>query len=249
MAKKEKDTKIERSEVLYYRMLVVLAALIAVIFSITYLTRTAEGYNNFLLNVAPAVALVFAVLCIPALIFFFILRKKGKDERTKVLSSGYLLSLSLWLTSIFTLYGKLSSKSVIAYIVVTAALYFVYYLFNREFFVFSLYSAIGAGILLALHSSTRAEQIISAVLALIVSLGVVLLLVKDKKKPVEIRIGKSVVKITDGKFKMYPFAVSAAVIIVGAILSFFMADAAFYSLVVLFACYLVFTIVNTVKMM
>ena len=249
MANKAKDTKIQRSEVLYYRMLVVLAALIAVIFSITYFTGTAEDYNSFLLNVAPVIAIVFAVLCIPAIIFFAVCRKRGKDEKNKVFSSGYLLSLVLWLTSIFALYGRISSKSSIAYIVVTAALYFVYYLFNREFFVFSLYAAVGAGILMMIHSSTRPEHIIAAILAVIVSIAAVLLVIGDKKKPVEIKLGKAKLKITDGTFKAYPFIVSAAILIAGAVLSFFFADMAFYSLIVLFACYLVFTIVNTVKMM
>ena len=77
MAKKKKDVKIQKSEVLYYRMLIVLAALIAVIFSITYLTRTAEDYNSFVLNISPILALVFAVLCIPAIVFYVICRKNG----------------------------------------------------------------------------------------------------------------------------------------------------------------------------
>lgn len=249
MSRKEKDTKIQRSEVLYYRMLVVLAALIAVIFSITYLTGTAEDYNNFVLNVSPVIAIVLAVLCIPAIIFFAVCKRKGKNEKNRVFSSGYLLTLALWLTSVFALYGRLSSRAVIAYIVVTAALYFVYYLFNREFFVFSLYAAVCAGILLIINSATRLEHIIAIVFAVIVSALVILLFAAGKNKPAVVKIGRYSLKITDGTFKSYPFIISAAILLIGAVLSFFIANAAFYSLIVLFACYLVFTIVNTVKMM
>ncbi len=249
MAKKVNDSKIKRSEVLYYRMLIVLAALIAVIFSITYVTRTAEGSNSFVLSGAPVTAIVFAALCVPAVVFYAVCRTKGVNERNRVFSSGYLLALALWLTSIFALYGPLSSKAAMAYIIITAALYYIYYIFNHEFFVFSLYASLGAALLLSINSAGKIEHIISAVIALAISVAVVLAVVGDKKKPFEIKLGKNSVKITDGTFKFYPFAVLAAIIVLGSVLSFFLANAAFYSLVVLFAAYLVFTIVNTVKMM
>ncbi len=249
MAKKVNDSKIKRSEVLYYRMLIVLAALIAVIFSITYATRTAEGSNSFILTGAPIAALVFAALCLPAIVFFIVCRKKGINERNRVLSSGYLLGLALWLTSIFALYGPLSTKAAMAYIIVTAALYYIYYIFKHEFFVFSLYASIGAALLLSINSAGNIEHIISAALALVLSAAVIFAVARDKKKPLAIKLGKNDVKITDGSFKLYPFATLALVIVLGSVLSFFMANAAFYSLIVLFAAYLVFTIVNTVKMM
>lgn len=249
MAKKKKDVKIQKSEVLYYRMLIVLAALIAVIFSITYLTRTAEDYNSFVLNISPILALVFAVLCIPAIVFYAICRKNGKDGSHKVLSSGYILTLVAWLTSIFALYGRISSMTVMVYIVVTAALYFIYYLFDREFFFYSFYAAVGAAVLMAMKSSTRAEHLVFSVVAVALSTLAPLIAVRDRKKPLEIKLGKSTFQLIDGGYKAYPFLVSAAILLLGTLLSFFFADAEFYSLIVLFACYLVFTIVNTVKMM
>ena len=249
MAKKVNDSKIKRSEALYYRMLVVLVALIAVIFSITYVTRTAEGSNSFALSGAPITAIVFAALCVPAVIFYAVCRKKGVNERNRVFSSGYLLALVLWLTSIFALYVPLSSKAAMAYIIITAALYYIYYIFKREFFVFSLYASLGAALLLSINSAGKVEHIISAVLAFVISAVVVFVVGADKKKPFELKLGKKTVEITDGSFKVYPFAGLAAIIVLGSVLSFFLANAAFYSLVVLFAAYLVFTIVNTVKMM
>ena len=249
MAKKANEVKIKRTEVLYYRMLIVLAALIAVIFSITYFTATVEGANTFKLSTAPVVALVFAILSIPAIVFFVVQRVRGKDEKCSVFSSGYLLIIALWLTSVFALYSSLTSKKLIAYIIVTAALYFVNYLFNREFFVFSLYSAIGAGLLIIINASTRPVHIACSVLVVIFSALAVALVISDKKKPFSLKIGKSKIALTDGTFKAYPFCIAAGIMLAGVILSFFSASMAFYSLVVLFACYLVFTVVNTVKMM
>lgn len=249
MAKKANDLKIKRSEVLYYRMLIVLAVLIAVIFSITYVTRTAEGSNSFALSGAPITAVVFAALCVPAVIFYAVCRKKGVNERNRVFSSGYLLGLLIWLTSIFALYIPLSSRVAMAYIIITAALYYIYYIFKYEFFVFSLYASLGAALLLSINSAGKIEHIISAVLAVLISAAMVYAVAAGKKKPFEIKLGKKSVKITDGSFTVYPFAVLAGIIVLGSVLSFFLANAAFYSLVVLFASYLVFTIVNTVKMM
>ncbi len=249
MAKKVNDTKIKRSEVIYYRMLIVLAALIAVIFSITYVTRTVEGSNSFALSGAPVTATVFAALCVPAIIFYTVCRVKGVNERNRVLSSGFLMTIAIWLTSVFFLYGPLSSRTAMAYIIISTALYYIYYLFNREFFVFSLYASLGAALLLSINSAGKIEHIVSAVLAFLISFVAVFAVIKGKKKPLEIKFCKMSFKVTDGTFSVYPFVVLAVVLISGAVLSFFFANTTFYSLIVLFASYLVFTIVNTVKMM
>ncbi|MEE0970382.1 MAG: hypothetical protein U0M06_13505 [Clostridia bacterium] len=249
MAKKANDIKIKRTELLYYRMLVVLGALIAVIFSITYLTRTTEAENIFRLDTAPVVGLVLAVLSLPAIAYFLICRIKGKDEKLVVFSSGFLLTLALWLTSVFALYSSISSKRHIAYIIVTAALYFVYYMFSAEFFAFSLYSAVGAALLVLINSATRPMHIAYSAVVVAVSVLAIVLALLDKKKPVSLKIGKSNLKLTNGAFKVYPFCVAAGIMLAGVILSFMFASMAFYALIVLFVYYLVFTVVNTVKMM
>lgn len=243
----KKSIKIPRTEVVYYRMLITLTVLITVIFSIVSLTDTAEGYNNFLLNVAPKTAIISAIVCVPLLVFFIICKARKIDEKNWVISSSYLLLVAIWVTSVFGLYGFLSSKTSMAYIVVTAALYFVYYLFDREFFVYSLYSALGAAALLSINSASQTEHIISAVAAFVLT-GVVLYFVFSKgKKPS--KAGKKLAKNMVKEIKPAPFLVSAAVLVLGTVLSFFFAGVSFYSLVVLFAVYLIFTIVNTVKMM
>jgi len=249
MAKKKNDLKIKRTETLYYRMLIVLAALIAVVFSITYFTGTPDESNNFTVNIAPKIALGLGVICIPALVFFIIRRAHGTDERTSVLSSSYLLVLVAWLTSIYTFYSHITSTKLVAYILVSSALYFIYYLFSREFFIFSLYTALGAGLLVMINSSLVTSHIILSVLVALVSALAIVLVMADKKKPVKVKIGKTSFSLTDGTFKMYPFCISAGIMLAGVILSFIVGSMAFYSLIVLFVYYLAFTVINTVKMM
>ncbi len=250
MTKKEnKSIKIPRSEVVYYRMLITLAVLITVIFTIVSLTDTAEGYNSFLLNIAPKTAVISAIACVPLLAFFIICKARRVDDKQWVVSSGYLLSVALWVTSVFGLYGFLSSRTSMAYIVVTAALYFVYYLFDREFFIYSLYSALGAAALVSINSASTVEHIISAVLAFVLTGAVLYFVFSKAEKPAKAKSGKKAAKRSVKGFKPAPFLVSAAVLLVGTVLSFFFAGVSFYSLVVLFAVYLIFTIVNTVKMM
>ena len=249
MAKKTKELKIKRTETLYYRMLIVLAALIAVVFSITYFTGSPDESNNFTVNIAPKIALGLGVLCIPALIFFFVKRAHGADERMSVLSSSYILVLAVWLTSIYAFYTHITSIKLVAYILVTSALYFIYYLFSREFFVFSLYTAIGAGLLVLINSSLVVSHIVLSVLIALVSALAIMLVMTDRKKPVIVKIGKSKFSLTDGTFKLYPFCISAGIMLAGVILSFVFGSMAFYSLIVLFVYYLTFTVINTVKMM
>ncbi len=249
MSKKSNETKIKRTEVIYYRMLIALAALIAVIFSITYFTQTPEAANSFRIKTAPIIGIAFGVLSLPAIVYFVLSRINGRDEKCKVFASGFVLLLSLWLTSIFGFYGSMSSKKLIAYIIVTAVLYFVYYLFSREFFLFSLYCALGAGFLILINSAVRHMHIIYAVVVVLISAVAIILALADKKNPVSLKLGKAQVKVTNGSLKAYPFCIAAGIMLAGVILSFFAASMAFYSLIVLFAFYLLFMVVNTVKMM
>lgn len=245
MAKNIRTEKNKRTDVLYYRMLVVLAALIAVIFCITGMTRTANAKNEFTLTVAPIISIVFACLSVAALAFFIVRRVKKTDETYKILSGGFLTALMLWLTAIFALYSRISERKLIVFIVVTAALYFIYYLYSKEFFVFSLVSALGAALFAAMNSASRTEHIVLAVLTvLLAAVSTVLVLVGQKKA---VKIGKFT--LFDKKFKTYPFCISSGIMIAGTILGFFMSAGTFYTLVVLFVYYLIFTVISTIKMM
>lgn len=249
MAKNKKINKVKRSEVLYYRMLIVLTALIAVIFSLTYFTNTVEKYNNFTLNTAPITAMVFAGLSVLALVYFVVQRLRGADEQHRVLSSGFLTAVMIWVASIFGLFNRINEKKLIAYVVVSAALYFIYYLYKREFFAFSLFTALGAFLLAAMSSASRAEHIILSALVVILCVGYMIILICGKKRTVEFKLGKSRYVLADSSFRIYPFCISAGLMIAGTVISFMLPTTFFYSSVVLFGYYLVITVISTVQMM
>lgn len=251
MAKKQNNGKTERAEkmkrtdILYYRMIAVLVALVCVTFCMTGLTRTADLKNRFTLTVAPIISLVFAVLFVASVVYFAVCRAKKLDETYVVFSSGFLSTVSLWLTAVFGLYGRIGEKKLIVFIIVTAALYFIFYLYAREFFMFSLVSALGAALFAEMYSALRLEHIIFALLSLAVGVLCVLLAVSGQKRPVKIRN----FVLFDKSMKIYPFCISSGIIIAGTVSSFIFSGGAFYSLIVLFAFYLVYTVVSTVKMM
>lgn len=249
MAKNEKINKAKRTDVLYYRMLIVLAALMAVVFSITYCTNTPDRANSFSLNIAPIIAIVFAVLFIPALVWFILCRVKGKNERHTVFSSGFAALLLLWVASVFGLYNHISGKKLVAYIVVSAALYFIYYLYNQEFFTFSLFNALGGVMIAMMTSATRIEHYILSGAIIAMCIACIIILLAAKKNPVEIKFGKSKLKLADKTFSIYPFCISAGLMIAGVILSFLISTASFYAAIVLFAYYLIVTVIHTVQMM
>lgn len=250
MAKKQNANKIKRTDVLYYRMLIAFAVLIGVVFSITYLTNTPDRANTFVLEIAPKITLVASILLIPTIVFFVARKVKGTDESLKIFASGYLLLMNLWVVSVFGLYNQMSTKKLFAYIVVTAALYFIYYLYSRDFFAFSLYNAIYAVLLMFIYSASFAEHVILAVLAVLASVGVVAMALASKKKPITLTVGKRTkIKITSGPVDVYPLCISAGIVLAGVILSFFVAGSAFYSIIALFAYYLIFTVVKTIRMM
>ncbi len=254
MAKKSNDIKIKKSEnkgadIVYYRLLVGLGVLIAVVFGISLSTRTAEAANSFSLTTVTVLAIIFGVLSLAALVYFVFSRIRNRDEKKSVLSSSYILILILWLTSIFAFYNSMSQRRLTAYIIATAVLYFVYYLFKREFFAFSLYCVLGAAVLVVMSTAGTMVSIACAVFALAISVAAILIALADRKAPLTLKIGSSKVAVTNGSFKVYPFCIAAGILLAGAILSLFAMGTEFYSLIVLFVYYLVFTVINTVNMM
>ena len=247
MAKKKISNKNKRTDVLYYRMLVVFAALIAVIFSITYFTATMERYNTFTFGVVPIILVVFAVLFVAATLYFVIQRVRGTDEYNKAFSSGYLFMIVSWLLSVFALYQALTTKRLIAYVLVTAALYFIFYIYSKEFFIFSLYNVVNVVALVLMNSASL--RIILAVFLALVSAAAVLVVIKGRKAPITLKMGKGSVKLTDAPIAPLPFCISIFIVVAGAVLNFVLMGAAFYSIIALFACYLVCTVINTIRMM
>lgn len=249
MGKKKNINKATRSEILYYRMLILFAVLAFEIFGFFYATQTADRTDALRIYVAPIMALIFGALGICFFVLYLVRFKKGTNELYKVFSSGFATTLFLWIASAFALYFSFSEKRLIAYIVVSAAVFFIYYLYDREFFLFSLFTAIGGGLLSMLNYATVIRHyVVFALIAILCTICFVIT-VMGKNKKVEIKMGKSSILIFDKSYKAYPFYVSAGILLAGVILTFLLPNSLLYSLIVLFGYYLASTVVKTIQMM
>ncbi len=239
-----KAKKMEKNEITYNRMLIVFFSLFAVIFGITSSNQTAARADAMRNYIAPAIIIISLLAAVLSIVLYFVRKKKGINKDA-VLSCSFICIFFLWLTSIFTLYFFASQMRLIVYAIVTAGVYFIYCFFPVEFFSFSAFTAIGAVMLSLANSTTRVIHYVIAAAVIIYSLCGVLVALLGKNK--RISLGKLV--LFDKKFKAYPFYIIAGMLIAGAVLSFFLANGLFYSLVVIFVVYMLFTVANTLKLM
>ncbi len=238
------SNKIEKNEITYYRMLLVFFALFAVIFGVTSVNQTAARADAMRNYLAPAIILISLLAALLSIVLWFVRKKKGTNK-ISTLSCPFVCVFFLWLASIFTLYFFVSQMRLIIYAIVTAGVYFIYCFFPAEFFNFSAFTAIGAVLLSLANSSTRVAHYVIAAVVIVYSLAGVLVALVGKNKSVS--VGKLV--LFDKRFKAYPFYIIAGMLIAGAVLSFFLANGLFYSLVVIFVVYMLFTVANTLKLM
>lgn len=246
---KNNTNKITRAEIVYYRLLMLFAFFAAEIFGIIFASQTAERDDVLRNYIAPAIILVFGGLGIVFLCLHIKRIFKGVNELLKTFSSGFVSCVALWISSVFSCYFFFSEKRLIAYIVVSAALFFIFYLFDREFFTFSIFTAIGAALLSILNFATTIQRYVIIALIAVLCVALVVITVVAKNKKVSFKIGNSEFVIFDKTYKPAPFYISAGIILAGVLLSILLFDSLIYSLMLLFAYYLVFTVIKTIKMM
>ncbi len=242
MSKKVNTVKMKKSEILYYRMLTVVVALFAVISSIQY------AHGKMMLKPVFALVLMigFGVLAVGAAVWA-ILEASKKKKTMRVFGLPFLSGLFLCLAGAFAglWSGGVSSRRLILYATVCALLYLIYCLFDREIFSFSVYTIVGGIILSLLLSAMPLEKtVITVVIAVYAVLAVVVTLVGRSRN---IKIGAQL--IYGKKFKAYPYYISAGILLAGVVMSYLVVGSVIYSLAVLCAYYLIYTVVSALKNM
>lgn len=236
------------SSVITNKMIIVFLALV---FAIAFLMKvgSASMLGGFL-AVLPYIQLGFTVLTAAALVWYIVCRKRGVDEKRRVLSSPLLLGLcasGLFVALVF--YGFGDPFKVILSLLALTLLFFVYQVFGVDFYLASV-AAVSSAIAQAIFGASFGMwQIPVSVLAALIALAasvsavyVTLTLQRDGK-----------LRLFGKKLRRPAYTVPAAIVTVSAVSVLGMAAALLFPLLYCIAAiafvYLVVAIIYTVKLM
>lgn len=203
----------------------------------SYISTELAFYNH----VRPVLLPVLALTTAAAAALWITRRRKKVDEKKFVLSGSVLTCISAELLLVVLLYPFLSTTRLLVSLFGCALLFFVYYLYPRSFFGYSVCTVLGA---LALSSFRMGGGVLGIVLpAALVAVLLVLLAVMLFAPAC--RFSRALGADEDEKL---PLIVTAALLLAGTVVGFVMPSLIFYAVVLLAASFLVFAIVHTLRM-
>lgn len=221
---------------------IVIAALLAIAGVYALIFVNGEASRTMAFRAAlPILCAVSAALLIGALVWFFIAKSRKTDVAgyyfTPAMAVGItataFAALAVHYVDKYIAYMHGINMKVIFAIIAVAALYLIFSVYSRPFFAFSVYTAAAAMFCLFAYSALGMSATIYAVvmIAAAVAAAVVVMLVKHLTM-----------------LDRLAFLSISAVLAVFALLSFAVAGVIIYALYALLAALLVFTIINTIKM-
>lgn len=246
------DTSQARTgEVVINRLLIMFMLSVVGVVALLYMGRMTISQVIWLYeSQLPLILLIITGLLLAGAVFLFIKNKnKRSEERMKTINSLNLLCSSafVFLCALYLKFPGNESYPTVAsrllvVLVATTVLYFIFYLYQREFFILSLLTAIaGLGIY---YSAAMFMRIILMVFAALILILTVIL----KTKGGQIKLGKRKVRVIyAGMF--LPFIILSLLILAVAVLAFIISGINIYGLIALFAYYLIIGIFFTVKLM
>ena len=203
----------------------------------SYISTELAFYNH----VRPILLPILALATAAAAALWIIRRQKKVDERKIVLSGSLLTCISAELLLVVLLYPFFSTTRLLVSLLGCALLFFVYYLYPRSFFGYSVCTVLGA---LALSSFRMGGGVLGLVLpAALVAVMLVLLVVMLFAPAC--RLSRVLGADEDDKLSLI---VTAALLLAGIVVGFVMPSLIFYAVVLLAASFLVFAIVHTLRM-
>ncbi len=241
------------SDLIFNRMVIVLAAAAAVLCGLLYIKRGAiSGISKtevlFVVNVLPILTIAVGVLFAAALVYFIMKRVKRINESDKLLTSHSLLGMASVLFFVTLFYKSITGVYAIAFIIAAALLYFVYCLYERDFFWCSVVAGAGSFLLLAGRSVSMLISVGALALAILLSAAVILLFLMIKKNGGKLTVGGKKRTIMKPGYRYTPILVLAAILLAFAVLTLITTSLVLYCILALLAVYLLFGIIYTVKM-
>ncbi len=236
------DQRSRKKDVVSNRISVFFIVLLVVVFAILSLKGSYISTELMLYNyVRPILVPLFAIATLCAGTLWIFRRKQKVDESMNVFSSSLLTCVSAGLFAVCLLYPYLSTTRLMISLLSCALLFFVYYLYPRGFFAYSLCTVVGALALSFLHFGNSLLGVIIpvALVAAVLVLSVIILLA-----PTSRMVGQ----LSLAQMERYPMIVTAALLLAGLIVGFVMPSLIFYAVVLLAGWFMVVAIINTLRL-
>ncbi len=231
----KKDTNGNR--VATFSLVLVLVVIAVMSLKGSYISTELVFYNY----VRPVLLPIFALATAAAAALWIVRRQKKVNEKNMVLSASLMTCISGELLLVVLLYPYLSTTRLLVSLLGCALLFFIYYLYPRSFFGYSVCTVLGA---LALSSFRMGGGVLGLVLPTALAAVMLVLLAVMLFAPAS-RLSRSLGADEDEKL---PLIVTAALLLAGIVVGFVMPSLIFYAVVLLAASFLVFAIVHTLRM-
>ena len=243
-----------KSNVVLYRLLVILALDIIAVASLISIKKDAATESFFVFDVIPVMIIVFGALAAAAVIYWIVTKVKQINVSSHTCTPSMIFSCMAAGLLICLMYKQMSMQKIIIGIIILTGLYFIYYLYSSSFYIYSLYTAI-AYVLLAVVGGVNYFSGMSAgvftamkITAIVFALAAVSFALAAKVKGGTINFGSVSVRVYEGKKDIIPVLVTTGLLIAGAAVSFFAAGFIMYISMALLVTFLVTAIVYTIKM-
>ncbi|MCL2813771.1 MAG: hypothetical protein FWD23_04140 [Oscillospiraceae bacterium] len=236
----------KRNEIITYRLMILFGiAVCAVVFFVYAMNLNWKDINK-LENISSAGLAVTGIPLAGAALFFIYRRRQNADESEKVINSKNLLAVAaLFFASDFVIFMTRQNwiPFLTAFAITATVLVFIYYLYQKEFFCFSVFAAAGCFLLYFAQSPLLPpymRMIFRAVLALfaVFTLVFALALMKGKgslkNKPLALNV-----RIFEKNSRYFQFLILSVFIAGFAAASFLSLNAYFFHIICALLVYFV----------
>lgn len=252
--KKKSVKKTEKkSQVVLYRLLMVLALDILAIAFFISIKKEASRESFFVFDVLPVLTIVFAALSVVSIGYYAFTKAKHVDISKYICTPAMISGIMLVSLAICLLYKSVSLQKIVVSLIIVNILYFIYYLYKRSFFIYSLLTAFSYLIIVTLGSVTYFSDkggfyTALKVTAIVIALAAGAFVLAAKGKGGKISVGKREISLCEDKFDLIAFAATIGLLVISVVISFFAAGFTSYMSIVLLMSFLVIAIIYTIKM-
>jgi len=254
LKKKKAEQKLaaqKKSDLVLYKLMVFFCLAIIGVTGVMSIGKSLAAQAKFLTNVLPILLIVGGLGLAASIVWYAMCRSRHVDESGKIITSANLMGTAI-VFFVSCLYNSLSGDvfNVLLFFIVAIVLYFVYHIFKRDFFLCSIAAAAGFVLikLSTINQSTAFGFIFSTACGILAIAAPVVFIVFG----IFLNANKGVFmkkKLIDKGDHIYPMLIVSGISLVGALVSLLVSGTALYAMVLVLAVYLVFAVVNTVRMM
>lgn len=252
----ERARRISHNDLIVNRLMMAFILGVIAVFGMLIVKKNIANELNFITYVHPVLLVLSIAALVGAIVLFVLRKKKSVDDSERVFTKWNVLGAAIVFFAASVYYRIFFEASmVIAGVIAAVVLYFVFHTFPKDFFAYSVLTALGL-LLLKMGTTvffTSYDGIISAICcaaALVFAVvGIIFALLLHSGKGT-LKLGGKKLRIYENKGgHIYPLIVSSVLMIAGGVLGFAASAYVAYAFGALLAAYIIIAVAYVIKMM